>query len=82
MLDEPLLADVTLLILANKQDLPKAITSDKLTELLKLRECKHKWKVQGGSMLAFFHDHFAFPYCTLPLLQGAAPQRETDCSLD
>merc|ERR1712224_651950 len=47
MLDEPLLAEVTLLILANKQDLPRAVTSAKLTDALNLRESKQKWKVQG-----------------------------------
>ena len=57
MLDEPLLAEVTLLVLANKQDLPKAITSAELTKALKLSECKQQWKVQGGfTFCVYVHD--------------------------
>ena len=47
MLGEELLRDVVVLVLANKQDLPKAADSSTITDALKLREHKQKWKVQG-----------------------------------
>merc|ERR1712032_434935 len=47
MLKDALLANVVVLILANKQDLPKAASPSALTDQLRLREFKQQWKVQG-----------------------------------
>ena len=48
MLSEDELKDVALLVLANKQDLPNALSVKNITEKLKLNNIKnHKWHVQG-----------------------------------
>ena len=48
MLAEDELRDATLLILANKQDLPQAMSVAEMTEHLGLRNiCNHKWYIQA-----------------------------------
>ncbi|CAH8524633.1 unnamed protein product [Dicrocoelium dendriticum] len=47
MLAEEELRDVAVLIFANKQDLPNAMSSDELAEKLHLRDIRrHQWHVQ------------------------------------
>ena len=42
------LKDASILVLANKQDLPTAKTSEELTELYSLNEIQnHSWKIQA-----------------------------------
>eukprot|EP00483_Globobulimina_turgida_P000827 UN00828 len=48
MLDDDLLQDSVLLILANKQDLPNAMGINQITEKLKVNQLKNRdWYVQG-----------------------------------
>ena len=46
MLQEPEMENVVLLVLANKQDLPNAMTATEITEKLELRQVRQKWFIQ------------------------------------
>ena len=46
MLQEPEMENVVLLVLANKQDLPNAMTATEVTEKLDLRHVRQKWFIQ------------------------------------
>ena len=49
-MSEVLLRDVVVLVLANKQDLPHAETSDRVADAMGLRALsKHKWFIQPCS---------------------------------
>jgi len=49
LLNEPLLADASLLVFSNKQDLPQALSTAEITEKLGLQNIrKRKWRVQGS----------------------------------
>merc|ERR1719362_940716 len=47
MLKDELLKDVVVLVLANKQDLPKAASPSEVSDEMGLRTFNQKWKVQG-----------------------------------
>ncbi|KAL0211777.1 hypothetical protein RCL1_005403 [Eukaryota sp. TZLM3-RCL] len=48
MLEDEQLKDVAILVLANKQDLPSAVSVDEITELLELHALRgHPWHIQG-----------------------------------
>ncbi|KAI6197112.1 ADP-ribosylation factor-like protein 2 isoform X1 [Aphelenchoides besseyi] len=50
LLGEECLKGVTLLVLANKRDLPNALTADQIRDELKLEEIKnHHWKIFNSS---------------------------------
>ena len=87
MLNDALLANVVVLILANKQDLPKAASPSAMTDQLKLREFKQQWKVQGTPNQAFrVVPRFPYPdsqdcNCRfVPHCQVAAARREMGCT--
>eukprot|EP01080_Neovahlkampfia_damariscottae_P011844 gene11844-5174_t len=46
LIEEPELKDAVFLILANKQDLPNALSTAELTEMLELKKIKHNWYLQ------------------------------------
>ena len=46
MLQEPEMENVVLLVLANKQDLPNAMTATEITEKLELQQVRQKWFIQ------------------------------------
>ncbi|XP_054273749.1 ADP-ribosylation factor 2-like [Macrosteles quadrilineatus] len=46
LLQEEALRDIVLLILANKQDLPDALSAAELSQLLGLDKVKNRWKIQ------------------------------------
>jgi ADP-ribosylation factor protein 1 len=49
LLNEPLLRDASLLVFANKQDLPQALSVAEITEKLGLNTVRgRQWKVQGS----------------------------------
>lgn len=47
LLSDPELSDIPVVILANKQDLPGAISPAETVDKLGLRELKNEWHVQG-----------------------------------
>ena len=50
MLQEERLMGVSLLVFANKQDIPGSLTADQVTELLRLHEVtSHRWRVVACS---------------------------------
>ena len=49
MLSEDELREKTLLVIANKQDLPTAMETDEITDKLGLNSLKHKWLIQPTS---------------------------------
>ncbi|XP_064077895.1 uncharacterized protein LOC135195555 isoform X2 [Macrobrachium nipponense] len=51
VLDEPELDNCPLLIMANKQDLPEAVSPSSITEALQLERLKRPWFIQGTSAL-------------------------------
>lgn len=87
MLKDALLRDVVVLVLANKQDLPKAASPSAMTDELRLRDFRQKWKVQGTSTQAFcvvprvpYPDS---PDCNcrfVPHCQVAVARREMGCT--
>ena len=48
MLNEDELRDAIVLVFANKQDLPDAVSVSELTQRLKLNELRRKWYVQAA----------------------------------
>lgn len=51
LLDDPQLDYCPLLVMANKQDLPEAVSPASITEVLELERLKRPWFIQGTSAL-------------------------------
>ena len=49
MMEEPALHDAKLVVFANKQDMPQALSASEIVEALELRMLKHEWFVQPTS---------------------------------
>ena len=52
LLSQDELRDVQVLILANKQDLPHAMSASELSEKLNVRSIRHKWYIQPCSAIS------------------------------